>query len=340
MKRKMTLVAAVLTVVILVSFMLIGCKTTTTATTAAAGTTTVAAETTAVAETTAAATAKKVILSNAFYTAPYCAVYDPSALAKAKELGIDLQILDGEANQQKQLEQAKLAVTTADGFLYFPADVEGSIPVIEALKGFPYIIVNAYTLEALKANNVPYYVGPKVEQHGYNMVDLMFKLFPDKKANLVAIEGAAGAAQTILMNKAFDEKFAGTEIKWLGKQNADWDSDKALAIMNDFLTKFGDKIDGIVCHDGGSAAGAIAALKAAGIDPGKMPIICAGSNKSIYEGLKAGYVYGTSTQDPGTEGALGVETMNKLLNGEKIDAVTYIPMDIATKDNMDNFNWF
>jgi inositol transport system substrate-binding protein len=329
MKRKLILTAAIVLIAIaLVTVPLVGCKAATAATTAAA------------AETTAAAKAYKVILSNAFYTAPYCSVYDPAAIAKAKELGMELQVLDGEANQQKQLEQAKLAVSTVDGFLYFPADVDGSIPVIETLKGFPYIIVNAYTLDALKTNNVPYYVGPKVEQHGYNMVDLIFEVFKDKKANLVAVEGAAGAAQTILMNKAFDEKFAGTEIKWLDKQNADWDSDKALAIMTDFLTKYGDKIDGIVCHDGGSTAGAIAALKAAGIKPGEMPIICAGSNKSIYEGLKDGYVYGTSTQDPGVEGALGVESIYKLLKGEKIDAVTYIPMDIAKKDNADNFNWF
>lgn len=322
MKRKLLIISAiVLVVTALMSIPLIGCKT-------------------AAATETAAKSEFKVILSNAFYTAPYCSVFNPGATNKAKELGMDLQILDGEANQQKQLEQAKLAIETANGFIYFPADVDGSIPIIEALKNFPYIIVNAYTQDALKANNVPYYVGPMIEKHGYNMAELVFKVWPDKKANLVAIEGAAGAAQTILMNKAFDEEFAGTEIKFLAKQNADWDSDKALAIMTDYLTTYGDEIDGIICHDGGSAAGAIAALKAANIEPGKLPIVCAGSNKSVYEGIKAGYIYGTSTQDPGLEGALVVEVMNKLLKGEKIDAVTYIPMDIATKENVDNFSWF
>ena len=88
---------------------------------------------------------------------------------------------------------------------------------------------------------MPYYVGPMIEKHGYNMAELVFQVWPDKKANLVAIEGAAGAAQTILMNEAFDEEFAGTEIKFLAKQNADWDSDKALAIMTDYLTTYGDE---------------------------------------------------------------------------------------------------
>jgi len=328
MRKKLNSITIALLVIALFSMILIGCKTTTTGTTAAAQ------------ETAKSGSAKKVILSNAYYTAPYCSVYNPAAIAKAKELGIELQVLDGESNQQKQLEQAKLAVAEADGFIYFPADVEGSIPVIEALKGFPYIVVNNYTLDALKANGVPYYVGPDVKQHGYNMSDLLFDLFPEKKANLVAIEGTAGHSQTILFNEAFDERFEGTEFKWLDKQNADFDSDKALAKMTDMLTKYGDEIDCIICHDGGSTAGAMAALKAAGKKAGDIPIICAGSNKSIYEGLMSGFVFGTSSQDPGVEGALGVETMYKILNGEKVDPIIYLPMSIVKKDNADQFSWF
>ena len=157
---------------------------------------------------------------------------------------------------------------------------------------------------------------------------------------MVAIEGTAGHSQTILFNEAFDEKFAGTELVWLDKQNADFDSDKSLAKMTDMLTKYGDKIDLIVCHDGGSAAGAMAALKAAGKKAGDIPIICAGSNKSIYQGLMDGFIYGTSSQDPGAEGALGVDTMNKILKGEKVEPLIYLPMSIVQKDNADDFSWF
>jgi len=116
---------------------------------------------------------KKIILSNAYYTAPYCAAFNPAAIAKAKELGYELQILDGEGNQQRQLEHARIAISNAAGFIYFPADVAGSIPIVEALNKskLPYVIVNNYTLDALRANNVPCYVGTNVKQawtqHGY-----------------------------------------------------------------------------------------------------------------------------------------------------------------------------
>lgn len=284
---------------------------------------------------------KKIILSNAYYTAPYCAAFNPSAIAKAKELGYDLQILDGEGNQQKQLEHARLAISEAPGFIYFPADVAGSVPVVEALNKakIPYLIVNNYTLEALKTNNVPCYVGTNVKQHGHNMATLIKQLLPSGKGNLVAIEGTAGHAQTIAFNEAFKEDFAGTQIKFLDKQPADFDADKALNKMNDFLTKYGSKIDVIVSHDGGMLAGVIASLRAAG-KLGKIPIVCAGSNKIIYDAIKAGNVYGTSTQDPGVEGALAVSTLIDLINGKKVPQWVELPIKPATKATIDNFNWF
>jgi ABC-type sugar transport system substrate-binding protein len=283
---------------------------------------------------------KKIILSNAYYTAPYCAAFNPAAIAKAKELGYDLQILDGEGNQQKQLEQARLAISEAAGFVYFPADVAGSVPIVEALNKakLPYVIVNNYTLDALKANKVPCYVGTNVKQHGHNMATLIKQLLP-KGGNLVAIEGTAGHAQTIAFNEAFNEDFAGTQIKFLDKQPADFDADKALNKMNDFLTKYGNKIDCIVSHDGGMLAGVVASLRAAG-KLGKIPIVCAGSNKIIYDAIKSGYVYGTSTQDPGVEGALAVSTLIDIINGKKVPQWVELPIKPATKATIDQFNWF
>lgn len=289
----------------------------------------------------AAPKTKKIILSNAYYTAPYCAAFNPSAIAKAKELGYDLQILDGEGNQQKQLEHARLAISEGAGFIYFPADVAGSVPVVEALNKAktPYLIVNNYTLEALKANNVPCYVGTNVKQHGHNMATLIKQLLPSGKGNLVAIEGTAGHAQTIAFNEAFAEDFAGTQIKFLDKQPADFDADKALNKMNDFLTKYGSKIDVIVSHDGGMLAGVLASLRAAG-KLGKIPVVCAGSNKIIYDAIKAGNVYGTSTQDPGVEGALAVSSLVDIMNGKKVPQWVELPIKPATKATIDNFNWF
>jgi len=43
-----------------------------------------------------ARSSNKIILSNAYYTAPYCAAFNPAAIERARELGYELQILDGD----------------------------------------------------------------------------------------------------------------------------------------------------------------------------------------------------------------------------------------------------
>jgi ABC-type sugar transport system substrate-binding protein len=68
--------------------------------------------------------------------------------------------------------------------------------------------------------------------------------------------------------------------------------------------------------------------------------VCAGSNKIIYDAIKAGNVYGTSTQDPGVEGALAVSTLIDLINGKKVPQWVELPIKPATKATIDNFNWF
>jgi ABC-type sugar transport system substrate-binding protein len=283
-----------------------------------------------------------IILSNAYYTAAYCVPFNAGAIAKGKELGYEVQVLDGEQDQTKQLEQAKLAIETAVGFIYFPADVEGSTSVIEALQQaeFPYVVINNYTKEAVAANNIACYVGADVTKHGENMAQAVIDLLPDG-GNIVAVEGTAGHAQTIAFNQVFDEKFtADTGIKWLDRQDGDFDSDVAGTKMTDMITRYGDQIALIISHSGDICAGIISALESAGYGPGDIPIVTAGSNESIKEGIQDGWITCTSTQDPSTESALGVETLVKILKGQPVDQIITINEDLCYIDDLDNYNWF
>ena len=198
----------------------------------------------------------KIMLSNAYYTAPYCAAYDPSAEATAKELGMEITILDGEGNQQKQLEHANLAIAEGyDGFLYFPADVDGALPVIEALNesGIAWVGVNAYTGDKIDEVGMKYYVGPDAASHGHAMAAAIKEMFPDG-CSLVGIEGTAGHMQTIEINKALaedlDEKYV-----WLDRQDCNFQAELGMTKMTAMLDAYGvssqgGKIDVIVAQKG------------------------------------------------------------------------------------------
>jgi ABC-type sugar transport system substrate-binding protein len=286
------------------------------------------------------------ILSNAYYTAPYCAAYNPSAEATAKSLGVELTILDGNGNQQTQLEHANLAIAQGyDGFLYFPADVGGALPVIEALNdsAIAWVGVNAYPGDDIAKVGMKYYVGPDAASHGHTMTSIVKEKFP-KGARIVVIEGTAGHMQTIQLNRAFAEDL-GSEYVFLDRQDCNFQAEVAMTKTTDMLTAYGisskgGRIDCIVSHDGGMLTGVISALESQGIKPGDVTIIAMGSNKVLYNAMEAGWLSACSTQDPVAEAKLAVETLYGVIQGTATSGWTKLPTPVAYPETKDNFNWF
>ena len=289
----------------------------------------------------------KLLLSNAYYTAAYCAAYNPAAIAKAKELGCTLEILDGNGNQQTQLEHANLAIAEKyDGFLYFPADVDGALPVIETLNEskIPWVGVNAYTGDKIDEVGMTYYVGPDAASHGETISNTILELFP-KGCSYVTIAGTAGHMQTVEIDKAVDTKLDKSKYVSIDYQNADFAAETAMSKMSDMLTAYGvaskgGKIECILVEDGGMTTGVISALEAAGYKPGDVAIVACGSNKILYDAMTDGWLSATSTQDPATEAALAVQTLYDAIQGKAKKGWTKLPTPVAFPDTKDNFNWF
>jgi ribose transport system substrate-binding protein len=282
---------------------------------------------------------KKVVMTCAFYTAPFIAAFRTAAEEYTKTLGIELQIVDGERDTTKQLEQAKMAKAQADGFVYFPADIPGAASVLEELGDFPYVIVNNYSRDLLSESGATAFVGPELETCAAMMLEHVYTLFPDKKANIVRIAGTAGHNQTSIFTQEFEKAFNGTDLVFLDTQYADFDSDLAMTKMTDYITKYGDQIDLIIADDGGMTQGVIAAMKAAGIR-GEIPIVSYGSNKILYDAIMSGDVYGVATQDPVAEAKLVLDVIVKIMNGEKVDQWIPLPVQAITKENADTVSWF
>ena len=113
---------------------------------------------------------RKVFFTNAFYTAPFCDPLNTAATAYATEHGIDLTIVDGQGDASVQLDQIKTAIDQGyDGIIYFPADAEGSITIVNTLNesGIPYAIIDSK-------------VDASVVKNGKGKKVLVFKYKPKK----------------------------------------------------------------------------------------------------------------------------------------------------------------
>lgn len=286
--------------------------------------------------------AKKIFMSNAYYTAPYCAPLNKGVSDRAKELGYGIQIVDGEGSADKQLAQFKAAVAEGyDGIIYFPADQASTPPVVEYLNstGLPWVVLNTRVDPSIE-DQVPVVVASDEVEIGRNIARMAVD-YLNGKGDVVYIEGAAGASYTVNVTKGIQEIFADTDITILNDhQYSDWDPGKSMRIMEDFLTKYGvDNIDLVVCQDGGMFQGSLAAIEAIGMK-GELMAVAAGQDLIIKESILDGSLLGTSLQDPFIEGALGVTTLDKVMRGEKVEKWVAVPGGLCLADDVEKHNWF
>jgi ABC-type sugar transport system substrate-binding protein len=285
---------------------------------------------------------KRVLFTNAFNTAPFCAPLNAQALQTASELGIDLQIVDGQADANVQLDQIRNAISQGyDGVLYFPADKEGSITIINTLNesGIAYAVIDSKVDDSVM-DSITVFAGPDNVQMGevagQACVDLL-----SGKGNVVILEGAPGTDPATNRQLGFMnivEKHP--DIKVLAHQNVEgWDPAKAMTIMQDYITRFGDDIDFLFTADDGLFQGAQQAIDQAGMT-GKIKAVSTGANNVGCAAIDAGTLYGSVLHSAKEEGQLGVEAIDKVMKGEikKGDAAWLKCVSpLVTKENIEKW---
>jgi ribose transport system substrate-binding protein len=195
--------------------------------------------------------------------------------------------------------------------------------------GIPVIGMNS----SLSAEDVPLAVS-NVGADYYQQAVVAGKMMVDAlggKGKVVMIKGNPATEPARLRDEGFMEGIKGSEIEVIAKQSADWDKAKATAVMEDFLTRY-PEIDGIYGQDDTMAIGAMLAIEAAGIEPGKIKVVGVGMNGEAMEAMKAGTFYGSVTQSGGFEGRYAMRVAVDYLEGRMVPDYIYTPMIKVTAD--------
>jgi ABC-type sugar transport system substrate-binding protein len=166
----------------------------------------------------------------------------------------------------------------------------------------------------------------------------MVDTFGENPVNMVIIEGAAGSFPAIHRTSGFQTAIEGkTNYTILGQQNCGWDRPTAQATMEDFITRYGDKLNAVYSHDDNMAIGVIQALKAAGILEQVKVFSISGTIEGV-DAIKAGEMVSTVDQSPTWEGEAAVEYAVKYLNGEQLPKWIKTPIASITADNAAQFS--
>jgi ribose transport system substrate-binding protein len=288
-------------------------------------------------ETTAAAKKKVIGISVSGFSAPYFKALIAAAEEEGKKQNVELKIMDGEFDTQKQASQVENLISQkVDLIEIIPADSTAIIPTMKKVKdaGIPLIIVNTQN-DPSTNDLILTFVGASMEDEAAMAAESIKKVLP-KGGNVVMIEGAAGSFPAIHRSTGFETATADRpDIKIIARQNAGWDRAKAMATMEDFLTRY-PEIDALYAHDDNMAIGAIQAIKAAGRLE-EIPVISISGTIEGYAAVTSGEIFSTVSQPPDWEGMMAVQAAVKALNGETLEKWIKTPISQVTKENVSEF---
>ncbi|WP_434390495.1 ABC transporter substrate-binding protein [Melittangium boletus] len=287
-------------------------------------------------------------------TARYESHDRPHFERKVKELCPTCEILYSNADQDaaKQQNQAEAALTNGAQVLVLDPVDSASAAAIVARARQSKVAVLSYERLILNAD-VDYYISFDNEQVGKLQAQaLADKLKADGKGDgqVVMIHGSPTDNNARLYKSGSHAVIDPSGLKVAAEYDTpDWSPDKAQQQMEQALTRLGkDKIAGVYAANDGTAGGAIAAMKAAGLKP-LPPVTGQDAELAAIQRILAGDQYMTVYKALKQEGEIAAEVAvalmrdgrppegrvnGKVNNGMKDVPSILLPSQVVTKDNV------
>lgn len=251
---------------------------------------------------------------------PFFVSLKDGAQKKADELGYTLVVLDSQNDPAKELSNVEdLTVRGAKVLLINPTDSEavGNAVRIANRNNIPVITLDR---GAAKGEVVSHIASDNVA--GGKMAGDFIAQKLGAGAKVIQLEGIAGTSAARERGEGFKQAIDAHKFNVLASQPADFDRTKGLNVTENLLSSKGD-VQAIFAQNDEMALGALRAVSAA-----KKDVLIVGFDGTD-DGAKAvesGKLAATIAQQPELIGALGVETANKVIKGEKVEAK--IPVDL------------
>lgn len=256
--------------------------------------------------------------------------------AKADGVIADYITFDGNTDPSTQISQADDLINYGvDVAILQPAEADGSAPALQALvdAGIPVVVVNARTSNT--AELAASYVGSNDVNAGEIMGNYLLDTLGDTGA-YCHLQGAIGNSAAIERTEGIHnimDAAAGWTL--LDEQSAEWMGDKASKFTQDWITLYGDELMAIVCDNDDMSV----AAKLACIESGREDIVVIGVDAidSALAMVKSGELDATVFQDGTGQGAGAAAAAIKVAQGEEVEKETWIPFQLVTLENIDDF---
>lgn len=256
---------------------------------------------------------------------PFFVSLKDGAQKKADELGYKLVVLDSQNDPAKELSNVEdLTVRGAKVLLINPTDsaAVGNAVAIANRNKIPVITLDR---GAAKGDVVSHIASDNVA--GGKMAGDFIAQKLGNGAKVIQLEGLAGTSAARERGEGFKQAVDEHKFAVLASQPADFDRTKGLNVTENLLASKGD-VQAIFAQNDEMALGALRAIGAANK---KVLVVGFDGTDDGVKAVKSGKLAATVAQQPELIGSLGVETADKILKGEKVEAKIPVALKVVTE---------
>ena len=258
---------------------------------------------------------------------PFFVSMADGAEAKAKELGLDLTVVDAGNDTAKQSTDIEDLINSGiEVLIVNPEDSAAAGPSVQrALDAGIKVIAVDRTVEGATVDT---YIGTDNVLAGEKVGEKVLSILGEG-ADIAILEGVPGASSAMDRHQGFLNALEGN-VNIVASQTANYDRAEGMTVTENILQANPD-IQAVVAANDEMALGAIEAIKAANKVPGE-DILVTGfdAGDDAIEKVKAGEMAFTVEQQTVQMGELAVETALKMINGE--DYESEIPINVTLLD--------
>lgn len=247
---------------------------------------------------------------------PFFVSVADGAKAKAKTLGMTIDVQNANNADQASLDLASAALNKKPAVLIMDpvsSASGGSIVALANTAGVPVVAFDRMP----EGGDLKAFIGYDAIAAGKNGAKALGEALGGK-GKIVEIQGIMGTSVAQERSKGFNEGIkAFPGIKIVATQPAEFDRGKALNVMTNVLQSNRD-IAGVYAANDEMALGVIAALKAAGLTE-KVKVVGNDGIADAVKAVKAGTMYATNAESPFALGSEVMALAGKVANGEQVD---------------------
>ena len=252
---------------------------------------------------------------------PFFVTLKEGAEKQAKALNYDLVVLDSQNDPAKELANVEdVSVRGVKVLLINPTDSDavGNAIAVANQKKLPVITLDRAANKGQVIAHIASDNAAGGEMAGNYIAEKL-----GKGAKIIQLEGLAGTSAARERGAGFAKAAQAHDFKILASQPADFDRSKGLNVMENLLTAQ-PEVQGVFAQNDEMALGALRAIQAAG----KKDLVLVGFDGTDdgVKAVKGGKMAATIAQQPEKIGEIGVQTADKVLKGEKVEAS--IPVEL------------